>query len=273
MLLFLALLAVVIGVVVGIVVSSRQKKLLNEAFARVARAHNGRFFPAGVFAQPTLSFSHEGIPVRLNTFSTGGKHPKHYTQLQIAWPDRDTRMEVFRHGFFSSIGQFLGIQDINLGSPDFDSEFVIRGNNEKRIVDLLSGTAQSRISELCRFLGNNDVYVSLSRGSLLIKKREIIRHPLTLERFVSMGLGLYEELRGSSSQGVDFVESSESESEPAICQICGEAVMSDVVRCVSCKTLHHGECWDYIGACSTYGCGQRKSRKMRRKLKQPRDVR
>ena len=60
----------------------------------------------------------------------------------------------------------------------------------------------------------------------------------------------------------------------AICQICGDDITSDVVFCRSCKTPHHEDCWQYYGACSTYGCGQTRflvSKKRNRSKIQPGD--
>ena len=34
----------------------------------------------------------------------------------------------------------------------------------------------------------------------------------------------------------------------------GETITGDAVLCRRCKTPHHQDCWQYYGACSTYGC-------------------
>jgi hypothetical protein len=38
------------------------------------------------------------------------------------------------------------------------------------------------------------------------------------------------------------------------CLVCENSLESDAVSCPACATLHHQECWDYVGGCSTYGC-------------------
>ena len=38
------------------------------------------------------------------------------------------------------------------------------------------------------------------------------------------------------------------------CQVCGNALNSEIVSCKDCGTLHHQECWTYAGGCSTYAC-------------------
>jgi hypothetical protein len=38
------------------------------------------------------------------------------------------------------------------------------------------------------------------------------------------------------------------------CQVCGTTMKSNTVRCQTCQTPHHPECWRYLGRCSTYAC-------------------
>lgn len=40
----------------------------------------------------------------------------------------------------------------------------------------------------------------------------------------------------------------------AVCPVCAEEVAKPFVRCAQCGARHHTECWQYMGACSVYGC-------------------
>lgn len=44
--------------------------------------------------------------------------------------------------------------------------------------------------------------------------------------------------------------------EHGVCQICGNELVEgqDLKPCPSCDTLHHSDCWDFAGGCSTFGC-------------------
>lgn len=44
----------------------------------------------------------------------------------------------------------------------------------------------------------------------------------------------------------------------AVCPICQSAIVEQeaVRRCPACAQVHHGECWQEVGGCSTYGCEQ-----------------
>jgi len=47
--------------------------------------------------------------------------------------------------------------------------------------------------------------------------------------------------------------------EGPVCQVCGEhRPEARDVACVECGTVHHQECWEYVGRCSTFGCGSKR---------------
>jgi hypothetical protein len=48
------------------------------------------------------------------------------------------RFAIYRKGVFTSLGKLLGMQDIEVGDPQFDEAFVIQGNNENRVRALFS---------------------------------------------------------------------------------------------------------------------------------------
>jgi len=45
---------------------------------------------------------------------------------------------VFRSGVFAELGKLVGMQDVEVGFPEFDSKFVIKGNNEELLRRLFS---------------------------------------------------------------------------------------------------------------------------------------
>ena len=48
--------------------------------------------------------------------------------------------------------------------------------------------------------------------------------------------------------------------EVARCRVCGGELRDRLVRCLSCDTPHHEECWRFNRRCSTYGCGDTRAR-------------
>jgi len=48
------------------------------------------------------------------------------------------RFTIYRKGFFSVLGKLLGMQDIDVGDPEFDEAFIIKGNDESKVRDLFA---------------------------------------------------------------------------------------------------------------------------------------
>src|SRR5262245_871079 len=43
------------------------------------------------------------------------------------------RFTIYRYSVFAELGKLLGMQDIEIGDPQFDDAFIIKGNNENRV--------------------------------------------------------------------------------------------------------------------------------------------
>jgi hypothetical protein len=55
------------------------------------------------------------------------------------------RFTVYRKGIFSELGKYLGMQDVEVGHPDFDRDFVIKGTDETKLRQIFGN---ERIREL-----------------------------------------------------------------------------------------------------------------------------
>lgn len=267
-------LVVVVIVVAVIAYQSHQSNQRNHAYARVAARLGGTVRDGGLFGRPSIHFHYRGARGMIDVYSTGGKHKTYYTQMHLDWPDARFRCEIYPEGFFQRIGMLLGFEDIKIGNRYFDDAYHISGSSADDIRRLLTLPVQQSIDALRRQTANNDIYVAIGGGRLLIKKRGYLRDYDTLIQFVTRSFELYELAQGTGAEGIEFVESAGPVEQAtsftideAICQICGEQVTQAPVFCSSCKTPHHEDCWSYYGACSTYGCGQTKFRRAKRKVK------
>ena len=265
----------IIGGISAIAIASAasRSKELNETFAILARRFKGRLHKAGWFQRPSVTFNHQGTWVRVDIHSTGGKNPTHYTQVHVGWPEPGFRMEVYPEGFFNRIGKFLGMRDLEIGSPRFDREYIITSNDPGMLRETLTEKAQVTIDSLRALRGNAQVYVAIRNYELLVKKLGIIDDMATLQRLVDLTLMIYDTAMAGQEKGIQILDvkthtpvlSDGAASEQVMCQVCGDAIKNDVVFCRSCKTPHHQDCWQYYGKCSTFGCGQRSYRRKRSK--------
>jgi len=48
------------------------------------------------------------------------------------------RFTLYRKGLFSELGKLLGMQDIEVGDPEFDEAFIIQGTDEFKVRELFA---------------------------------------------------------------------------------------------------------------------------------------
>jgi hypothetical protein len=73
-----------------------------------------------------------------------GKVPATLIRAPFVNPD-GFRFRVYRKHIFSELGKMLGVQDVDVGQPDFDRDFVIQGTDEAKLRRLF---ANARIREM-----------------------------------------------------------------------------------------------------------------------------
>jgi len=100
--------------------------------------------------------------------------------------------------------------------------------------------------------------VDVTFGVQMTVAGDVLQDPQALTRFsiLCLQLAQHAKLFVEQSSGVRVLE--ERSSSTGQCQICGADLEGTLVRCVRCSTPHHADCWTYAGACSTYGCGEKK---------------
>lgn len=80
----------------------------------------------------------------LITLDEQGKH--HHTRLRAPFLNPGGfRFTVYRKGVFTELGKYLGMQDVEVGHPDFDRDFVIKGTDETKLRQIFGN---ARIREL-----------------------------------------------------------------------------------------------------------------------------
>ena len=254
---FFAVALVTVLVVAGVALLSSQAR--HRTLDRLAKRFRGAVEGAGIFSLPRFRMRHSGAQVLLS-YTMRGKN-RRYTHLQINWPDSALRMEIYPQAALSSqVRKLWGMEDIQVGSPQFDADFFISGNNPTTIRSILGMDVQQQIYALAglgisAFWTHNDVYVEVAGGVLKVTKPTYLSSYDDLERFIAFSLKLYDHALTTRASGIEFLESATPPDalEPQ-CQVCGDVLVADVVYCRSCHTPHHRECWQYFGSCSVYAC-------------------
>ena len=121
----------------------------DEIWTQIATDIEGEFIEGGFWGKDVLIYKHGEWQILLDTYVVStGTSSYSVTRMRAPFINKDgLYFKISREGFFSSIGKFFGMQDIEIGDPFFDKQFVIKGNNPEKIKLLL---ADSRIKELCQ---------------------------------------------------------------------------------------------------------------------------
>lgn len=72
-----------------------------------------------------------------------------YTRLRAPYVNKDGfRFTIYRKSIFSGLGKLLGMQDVEVGYPEFDEAFVIKGNDEGKLRALFANPKIRRLIEM-----------------------------------------------------------------------------------------------------------------------------
>ena len=126
----------------------------DEICTHIARDLGGEFIAGGFWGKDVAIYKHGEWQILLDTYTVTTKTSDErrstttYTRMRAPFINKDgLYFNIYPEGLFSSIGKFFGMQDIEIGEPFFDKQFIIKGNNPEKIKLLF---ADDRIKELCQ---------------------------------------------------------------------------------------------------------------------------
>jgi hypothetical protein len=100
-----------------------------------AEYQEGGFFKAG-----KVVLSHRQWEIILDTYTvSSGKTSTTFTRMRAPYVNADGfQFNMYRKNVFSWLGKLLGMQDIEIGDPYFDEEYIIQGSPEDMVMRLFS---------------------------------------------------------------------------------------------------------------------------------------
>jgi len=109
-----------------------------EIWRPFAEEIDAEFIDNGVWKSKKIIYKHENWTIILDTYSeSSGKSSTTYTRMRAPYRNKDGfNFKIYNSGFFSDIGKKFGMQDIEIGYPDFDEKFIIKGNDEDKLKEL-----------------------------------------------------------------------------------------------------------------------------------------
>jgi hypothetical protein len=114
-----------------------------EVWDRFSEQIGGRFSEAGWGSGDVVRANVGQWAVTLDAYmastTAGAEHTGAYTRLRAAYVNADGfQFTIYRARAFSPLGRLLRLQDITVGHPRFDRDFVIKGNDEAKVRQLFA---------------------------------------------------------------------------------------------------------------------------------------
>lgn len=82
-----------------------------------------------------IEVEHGPWTITLDTYTVMANNtPLLFTRLRAPFSNKDRlRLRIYRSSIFSGIGKWLGMQDIEVGSLQFDKDFIVQGSDEHMV--------------------------------------------------------------------------------------------------------------------------------------------
>ena len=118
-----------------------------EVWEQLSREIHADYIEGGFWTGDKVQAHVNNWIVMFDTYTvSNGKTSTTYTRVRAPFKNLENfYFKIYMKGIFSELGKLLGMNDINVGYSEFDEEFIIKGNNEERVIQLFSN---ERIREL-----------------------------------------------------------------------------------------------------------------------------
>lgn len=121
----------------------------DEIWRRLCEQIGGDFVQGGFWKGSRVQVHHKQWTVTLDTYTeSSGENNATYTRMRAPYVNKDGfRFTIYRRGLFSELGKLLGMQDVEIGEPEFDDAFIIKGNDEDKLRKLFANTRIRQLLE------------------------------------------------------------------------------------------------------------------------------
>jgi hypothetical protein len=234
------------------------------AYRMLATRYQGKYENRGLSDPPTVSFAYNFSNVRVGLApQVPGQAFGPRTRVVARFPTGlPFRLELAPAARPAPPQPPRGTRFVRAGDPEFDRAFVVQANDPEMARAFLSDEVRRAVVGLLRLAPPGGMLLSINPERLLVQvDRNLAQHPESLLQAVHDALVIHDGLQtGVSSrlkQGIEIVAAGGAaliDLGPPLCKVCGELIVTPPVVCVSCKTPHHRDCWEFVGSCSIYGC-------------------
>jgi hypothetical protein len=118
-----------------------------EIWRQLCTEINAQYVEGGFWRGNKVQATHGAWTITLDTYVVStGKTTVAYTRVRAPYVNPDGfHFTVYRKSLFSDIAKWFGMQDIEIGIPPFDQDFILKSNQEPKLRALL---ADAKLREL-----------------------------------------------------------------------------------------------------------------------------
>lgn len=121
-----------------------------EIWKSLSEQIGSQFIEGGFFSADKVVARVKDWTVTLDTHTVStGKSNTTYTRMRAPYVNKDGfSFKIYRKSIFSGLGKALGGQDVEVGFPEFDEDFIIKGNDEYKLRTLFANSKIRQLIEL-----------------------------------------------------------------------------------------------------------------------------
>ncbi|HKQ76238.1 MAG TPA: DUF3137 domain-containing protein [Blastocatellia bacterium] len=122
----------------------------DEIWRQLSQEISADFIEGGFWKGSKVQATIKEWTVTLDTYTVStGKSSVTFTRMRAPYVNKDGfRFKIYRKGFFSGLGKLLGMQDVEVGYPEFDNEFIIQGNDAEKLRALFANPSIRQLIEV-----------------------------------------------------------------------------------------------------------------------------
>jgi hypothetical protein len=240
----------------------------HKAYRQIALKYRGRYENRGLVDPPTVSFTHNASSIRIGLAPVIAGQPSIPRTRVVARFARGLpfRFELMPMGRPAPAQPPKGTRLVRSGHVEFDRGYVAQANDADMAREFLHPfNVRSAIENLRKLAPPTGMLISVNPERLLVQvDRNLGQQAPLLEYAVRDALVIHDWLQQSVSsrlaEGIDVVAvgpAAPEDAGPPMCEVCGDPITGPHVKCSSCKTPFHRDCWSFVGACSTFGCASK----------------
>ncbi len=121
-----------------------------EIWQKLCAEIGGDFIKGGFWRGDKVVARAKDWTITLDTYTVHTQHSHvTYTRMRAPYVNPDGfRFKIYRKGIFSELGKMLGMRDIEVGYPEFDEAFIIKGRDELQLRSLFASDRLRALLEI-----------------------------------------------------------------------------------------------------------------------------